>query len=204
MCPAWSASSAARCGNFHCGAVSDRGGHRSVVASFDHCRPGRSRAIVGAGARWDDVLRATLDHDLMPPVSRLSGERDWQSIGGTLAVGGMSSRSIRYSAMVDNVSELEVVTGAGETTTCQPATSLFDAAAAGYGQSAVITGATLMLVPATKVIRMHWLLYATADEGMGRVAVLLLTLSAEMERSFTAERAAHARAVAEVAGCGVG
>ena len=40
----------------------------------------------------------------------------------------------------------------------------------------------------------------TADEGMGRIAFLLLALFAEMERTFTAERAAHARAVAEAAG----
>ena len=38
----------------------------------------------------------------------------------------------------------------------------------------------------------------TADEGMARIAFLLLALFAEMERTFTAERAAHARAVAEV------
>jgi DNA invertase Pin-like site-specific DNA recombinase len=44
----------------------------------------------------------------------------------------------------------------------------------------------------------------TADEGMGRIAFLLLALFAEMERTFTAERAAHARAVAEVAGRRVG
>jgi DNA invertase Pin-like site-specific DNA recombinase len=35
------------------------------------------------------------------------------------------------------------------------------------------------------------------DEGMGRIAFLLLALFAEMERTFAAERAAHARAVAE-------
>jgi DNA invertase Pin-like site-specific DNA recombinase len=40
----------------------------------------------------------------------------------------------------------------------------------------------------------------TADEGMGRIAFLLLALFAEMERTFTAERAAHARAVAEANG----
>jgi DNA invertase Pin-like site-specific DNA recombinase len=40
----------------------------------------------------------------------------------------------------------------------------------------------------------------TADEGMGRIAFLLLALFAEMERTFTAERAAHARAAAEAAG----
>jgi DNA invertase Pin-like site-specific DNA recombinase len=37
----------------------------------------------------------------------------------------------------------------------------------------------------------------TADEGMARIAFLLVALFAEMERTFTAERAAHARAVAE-------
>jgi len=38
---------------------------------------------------------------------------------------------------------------------------------------------------------------STAAEGMGRVEFLLLALFAEMERTFTAERAAHARAAAE-------
>src|SRR5712692_5248385 len=45
---------------------------------------------------------------------------------------------------------------------------------------------------------------STADEGMGRMAFLLLALFAEMERTYTAERAAHARAVAEAAGRRVG
>lgn len=44
----------------------------------------------------------------------------------------------------------------------------------------------------------------TADEGMGRIAFLLLALFAEMERTFTAERAAHARAVAEASGRQIG
>ncbi|MFD8393027.1 recombinase family protein [Streptomyces sp. NPDC059680] len=44
----------------------------------------------------------------------------------------------------------------------------------------------------------------TADQGMGRIAFLVLALFAEMERTFTAERAAHARAVAEAAGRRVG
>jgi DNA invertase Pin-like site-specific DNA recombinase len=44
----------------------------------------------------------------------------------------------------------------------------------------------------------------TADEGMARIAFLLLALFAEMERTYTAERAAHARAVAQAAGRQVG
>jgi DNA invertase Pin-like site-specific DNA recombinase len=37
----------------------------------------------------------------------------------------------------------------------------------------------------------------TTDPGMGRIAFLLLALFAEMERTFSAERAAHARTVAQ-------
>jgi DNA invertase Pin-like site-specific DNA recombinase len=44
----------------------------------------------------------------------------------------------------------------------------------------------------------------TADEGMGRIAFLLLALFATMERTFTAEGATHARAVAETAGRRIG
>lgn len=44
----------------------------------------------------------------------------------------------------------------------------------------------------------------TTYEGMGRIAFLLLALFAEMERTFTAERAAHARAVAEASGRRIG
>ena len=44
----------------------------------------------------------------------------------------------------------------------------------------------------------------TADEGMARIAFLLLALFAEMERTFTAERAAHARTVAEANGRHIG
>ena len=44
----------------------------------------------------------------------------------------------------------------------------------------------------------------TSDDGMGRIAFLLLALFGEMERTFTAERAANARAVAEAKGRHVG
>ena len=44
----------------------------------------------------------------------------------------------------------------------------------------------------------------TADQGMGRIAFLLLALFAEMERAFSAERATHARAVAQASNRHVG
>jgi len=44
----------------------------------------------------------------------------------------------------------------------------------------------------------------TSDEGMGRITVLLLGVFAEMERTFNAERVAHARRVLEAKGGKVG
>lgn len=44
----------------------------------------------------------------------------------------------------------------------------------------------------------------TSDECMGQVALLMLALFAEMERTFANERAAHARAVAVASGKRVG
>jgi DNA invertase Pin-like site-specific DNA recombinase len=44
----------------------------------------------------------------------------------------------------------------------------------------------------------------TTSEGMGRIAFLLIALFAEMERTYAAERAAHARAIAQAAGRQIG
>lgn len=115
-----------------------------------------TRVSVGAGAKWSDVAQAALAHGLTPPVFTDYLEL---SVGGTLSVGGLGGQSHRYGAQVDNVLELEVVTGAGELLRCSPARhrDLFDAVLAGLGQCAVIVGATLRLVPAPTTVR-HYLL----------------------------------------------
>ncbi len=116
-----------------------------------------SRTVtVGAGAKWSDVTRATLAHGLTPPVFTDYLEL---SVGGTLSVGGLGGQSHRHGAQVDNVTELQVVTGAGELVRCSPSRhqDLFEAVLAGLGQCAVIVAATLRLVPAPTTVR-HYLL----------------------------------------------
>ncbi|WP_225851109.1 FAD-binding protein [Streptomyces sp. HPF1205] len=111
---------------------------------------------VGAGAVWSAVVRATLAHGLTPPVFTDYLEL---SVGGTLSVGGLGGQAHLHGAQVDNVTELQVVTGTGELLTCS-ATSradLFVAVLAGLGQCAVIVSATLRLVPAPVSVR-HFLL----------------------------------------------
>jgi FAD/FMN-containing dehydrogenase len=117
----------------------------------------RSRTVtVGAGAKWSDVTKAALAHGLTPPVFTDYLEL---SVGGTLSVGGLGGQSHHHGAQVDNVTELRVVTGAGELVRCSPTRhrELFHAVLAGLGQCAVIVGATIRLLPAPTTVR-HYLL----------------------------------------------
>lgn len=113
---------------------------------------GADRVVVGAGRTWRELLEVTVPAGLTPPV--LTDYLD-VTVGGTLSAGGVGGASFRYGAQVDNIIELEVVTGAGEIVTCSARHNreLFDAARAGLGRCAVITSATLPLVPAPERVR---------------------------------------------------
>lgn len=117
-----------------------------------------NQVVVGAGAKWSAVLAATLPRGLTPPVLTDYLEL---SVGGTLAVGGIGGTTSRYGMQSDNVLELDVVTGKGETITCSPRSNadLFEAARAGLGQAGVITRATLKLIPAPEKARRYTLIY---------------------------------------------
>jgi FAD/FMN-containing dehydrogenase len=116
------------------------------------------RVDVDAGAKWSEVLAATLPHGLTPPVL---AEYLELSVGGTLVVGGVGAATSRYGVQSDNVLELEVVTGEGQKVTCSPDNNadLFDAVRAGLGQVAVITRATLKLISAPEQVRRYQLFY---------------------------------------------
>lgn len=111
-------------------------------------------ALVDAGIRWCDLLERTLLDGLAPPTLT-----DYLklTVGGTLSVGGVGGESFRYGAQVDNVLELEVVTGAGDRVRCSPEENadLFDACRAGLGQFGVIVGARLRLLPVPPNVRVY-------------------------------------------------
>jgi cytokinin dehydrogenase len=119
------------------------------------------RAVVAAGTTWSELLAAALPYGLTPPVLTDYLEL---SVGGTLSAGGAGGAAHLHGAQVDNVAELEVVTGTGATVTCSPVErpDLFAATLAGLGQCAVITRATVRLVPAPATVRYHRLLYPSA------------------------------------------
>ena len=75
-------------------------------------------------------------------------------------MGGISG-VYNKGAQVDNVRELEVVTGEGEVKRCSLAQNrdLFEAALGGLGQCAIITRATVDLVPARQLARLFLVNY---------------------------------------------
>jgi cytokinin dehydrogenase len=106
-----------------------------------------NRLTIGAGATWRDVLKATLPHGKRPAVlpSYLG-----LTVGGTLSVGGIGGESHRHGAVVDQVLEIQAVTGDGVLVTCSAERNadLFDALLAGLGQCGIVVRATLKLIPA--------------------------------------------------------
>jgi cytokinin dehydrogenase len=114
------------------------------------------QAEVDAGVLWSQLLQASLEEQLTPPVLTDYIEL---SVGGTLAVGGIGGRSHRYGVQVDNVLSLQVVTGAGNLETCSRSQNrdLFEAVLAGLGQCGIIVRATVRLVSAAQNSRVFLL-----------------------------------------------
>jgi FAD/FMN-containing dehydrogenase len=127
----------------------------STLSTIHRVAPGH--AVVDAGVRWLELVKAVLPAQT-PPVST---DYLGLSVGGTLSVGGIGGATSRHGLLVDNVLSLEVVTGTGDLVRCSPTVraDLFHAVLGGLGQFAVITRATVRLVPAETTARVYHLTY---------------------------------------------
>lgn len=128
--------------------------------------------VVGPGTRWVDLLTTTLSVGLTPPVLTDYIEL---SVGGTLSVGGIGGATQRHGLQVDNVLELEVVTGEGKAFTCSPShrPDLFNAVLGGLGQFGVIVGAKIPLIAAPTNVRIYNIYFDSLSDYLTaqRVAV---------------------------------
>ncbi len=113
-----------------------------------------------AGATWGQVAKAGLAKGLTPPVM-LADPTQTVTVGGTLSIGGVGTTVHRFGAQVDNVEELEVVTGDGRLVTCSAArrSELFNMVLAGLGQCALIVRARIRLLPAPRHVLLHDFFY---------------------------------------------
>jgi len=113
---------------------------------------------VEGGVVWRDLVHHLKRWDLVPPV--LTNNLG-VTVAGTLSIAGIGVASFRHGSQGDNVVELDVVTGTGETVTCGPEreSDLFWSAIAGLGQVGIITRARLKLRRCKPMTRTYYLLY---------------------------------------------
>jgi len=115
-------------------------------------------AWVEGGAKWRDLLLVSLAQGLMP---RVMPDYLELTVGGVLSVGGIGGAAHRVGLTVDNVLELDVVTGRGRIVRCSRHRQrrLFEAVLGGLGQYGVIARAKIALEPAVEMARVYQLVY---------------------------------------------
>ena len=127
---------------------------------------------VEGGVQWRSLVRQTLARGCLPRV--LTNNLD-TTVAGTLSTAGLGSASHRYGMQVDNVTELEVVTGAGRLLRCsrQRHRELFDAVRCGMGEFGVIVGARIRLRPVPAKVRTYSLMYDDLQALLGDQRALM-------------------------------
>lgn len=142
----------------------------ATLATVHEINP--TNALVDGGMRWLDLLTQTIPQGLTPPTLVDFLEL---SIGGTLSLGGIGSQAFRHGPNVDNILELQVVTGEGELVSCSAThnTALFDAARSGLGQFGLIVRARVRLIPAPPNARLYHAFYSSLPAFLSDLETLI-------------------------------
>ncbi|KAH9616518.1 hypothetical protein KSS87_005246 [Heliosperma pusillum] len=114
---------------------------------------------VSGGELWINILHETLKHGLAP--------KSWTdylhlTVGGTLSNAGISGQAFRHGPQINNVYQLEIVTGKGDVIQCSEKENadLFYGVLGGLGQFGIITRARIALEPAPKRVKWIRVLYS--------------------------------------------
>src|SRR5690349_19863520 len=142
----------------------------STLATVHEINP--TNALVDGGTRWLDVVTQTIPHGLTPPTLVDFLEL---TVGGTVSLGGIGSQAFRFGPNVDNVLELQVVTGEGELVTCSAThnSELFDAARSGLGQFGLVVRARVQLIPAPPNARLYHAFYSSLPAFLSNLEKLI-------------------------------
>ncbi len=118
----------------------------------------RRRVDCEPGVRWRELLAATLQHGLVPRVLPLNLD---MSVAGLFSAGGLGANSHRHGPAINQVAELDVVTGAGQHARCTATADaeLFSAVLGGLGRFGIITSAAVELRPVPARVRTFHLVY---------------------------------------------
>ncbi|CAN6586366.1 unnamed protein product [Malus baccata var. baccata] len=140
--------------------------HRGVVIDMESLKGSQMQVHTGeqpyvdvsGGELWINILHETLKLGLAP--------KSWTdylhlTVGGTLSYAGISGQAFRHGPQINNVYQLQVVTGKGEVITCSKSKNpdLFYGVLGGLGQFGIITQARISLEPAPKMVKWIRVLY---------------------------------------------
>ncbi|KAL9232603.1 hypothetical protein vseg_007697 [Gypsophila vaccaria] len=114
---------------------------------------------VSGGELWINILHETLKQGLTP--------KSWTdylhlTVGGTLSNAGISGQAFKHGPQINNVYQLEIVTGKGDIVKCSEKhnADLFYGVLGGLGQFGIITRARIALAPAPKMVKWIRVLYS--------------------------------------------
>jgi FAD/FMN-containing dehydrogenase len=113
------------------------------------------RCVVEPGVTFQDLVRATLPHRLVP---KLVPELKTITVGGAIAGCSVESMSFRFGGFHDSCLAYEIVTGTGEVVRCSPSEEplLFDMIHGSYGTLGILTRVEFDLVPAKPFVHVDY------------------------------------------------
>jgi FAD/FMN-containing dehydrogenase len=128
-------------------------------------------ATVQPGVTLKELLATGIPLGCRPPV--VTGFVGL-TVGGVLSMGGIGPASFKYGAFVDNVIEVDVVTGKGELKTCSRSQNplLFTAVVGGVGQYGIVVRAKIKMTSALPLARNYILVYFDLDSMLADANVL--------------------------------
>lgn len=105
-----------------------------------------AQVIVGPAARWGDIVRESLRHDLLFPIVPTASDA---TAGGTIAANGIGRFSRLYGKEADWIERFTLLTADGALLECSRSSDapLFRAVIGGHGYLGAVVRATYRLLP---------------------------------------------------------
>ncbi|KAG6008303.1 hypothetical protein E4U43_000177 [Claviceps pusilla] len=125
-------------------------------------------ALVEPNVPMDQLVKATLEHDLMPPVVM---EFPGITVGGGFSGTSGESSSFRHGAFDATMESIEIVLADGTITRASKADKpdVFWGAASAFGTLGVVTLLEIQLKPAKKFVELRYCLCGRAEETASRM-----------------------------------
>ena len=134
--------------------------------------PGVGTADVQGMCTYEDLVRATLAHALVPLVVP---QLRTITLGGAVTGLGIESTSFRHGLPHESVVEMDVLTGAGEVVTTRPGDELFDAFPNSYGSLGYATRLRIRLAPVPAYAALRHVRFGDAQRLAAAVAEVVAT-----------------------------